>query len=365
MDTNVTKATLGRGYVVSAGVVLGLALLGHAVVALRTDPVAAAVAVAGLVPAAALASSSYWLPASGLEGEQMWSIAQWCGLGIALLTVLNVGVLVSGRPLAAMTPVLLATAVALGGATGLLIGALVELRSAARRLERGNGVLGRVIQHNLRNDLTVILGHLGELEREVPEDAQDRLERLATKVDHIVTTTDKARQIDVALATEDRPKRPVDVVGPLEDRLAAVERVHPGATVDADMPPRALVVGDWFVKTVLDNVVENALTHADGLPEFTVTVDRVGNEVIVRVVDDCPPLPENEQGVFGGTPETPLDHSTGVGLWLVRLVMESYGGEVRHEYNETGGNTIELRFRAAGAPDRLGPSHRLRRLLPG
>lgn len=370
IHASVSKRTLGRGYVVSAGVVLSLVLLAHAIAALQSNPVAAFVAAAGLVPALGLVGATYWLPASGLSSDGIWRVAQWSGLGIALLTLVDVGVLAVVRPLSSITPVLLATAVAVGGATGVLVGALLELRTEIRRLERGNAVLGRVLQHNLRNDLTVVLGHLGQLERAVAEtpvdrcEATERVRRLGDKVDDIVTTAEKARQVDVALSARNRPRQPVDVVPPLRERLQAVERAYPDATITTDLPTQARVEADWFVKTVIDNLVENVVVHAESDPELRVTVERRNGTVVVRFVDDCPPIPENELAVFTGAVETSLAHSTGVGLWLVRLVMESYGGDVSHEFVDGGGNAIELRFRAVGSSSPRSLLNRARALLP-
>jgi signal transduction histidine kinase len=333
-----------------AGVVLGLALLAHALVTVESDPMVSVVTASGLVPAGALAGSAVWLHRSDLDGAQVWTIAQWSGLGIGVLTLLNLAVLLAGPPTATMTPALLAIGIALGGVNGVLVGALLELKQTAARLEHGNDVLGRVIQHNLRNDLTVVLGRLGELENNVNGEAATHVDALTGKVNDIVMTTEKARQIDVALASDTRHVRPVDIVTPLQDRLTAIERTHPDATVEADLPDSAFIQGDWFIKTVLDNVLENALIHAADTPTLSVSVVREGKWVVVRVVDDCPPLPENERLVFSDGEETPLDHSTGVGLWLVHVVMESYDGAISHEYNEEGGNTVELRFPAASQP---------------
>lgn len=349
MQMALTKRTLGHGYIVSAGVTLSLVLLAHAAVSLETDPVVAFVALAGVAPALSLAGAAHWLPENTLEGDHIWTIAQWSGLGIAVLTLLNVGVLTTVRSLSPLTPVLLAVGVAVGGATGVVVGALLELRRSARRLAQANGVLGRVIQHNLRNDLTVVLGHLSELEHDVSDEQAASVDRLATKVDDIVSTAEKARQIDVALAGTKEETQPVDLVTPLQRRLEAVERSYPKATIETDIPDEAYVVGGWLLKTAIDNVVENVLAHSDGPPDVRVVVRRDGGSVRVRFVDSGPPIPENERVVFTAARETLLDHSTGVGLWLVRLVMESYGGDVGHEYNDGGGNTIELRFQAATA----------------
>lgn len=351
----ISKQALGRSYVVAAGVVLSLALLGHAVVALERGWLAGVLVLGGLVPSLTLAGAQYWLPASGIQGEQVWRVAEWSGLGIGLLTLCNVAVLAFGLPLSNLGPLLLATSIAIGGVTGVLVGTAIELRNTNARLRRSNDLLNRVLRHNLRNDLTVILGHLGELEANVSGQQADRVQLLEGKVDDIVATTEKARQIDVALSAEHRSQRPLDIVTDIRERTEAVTTAYPDATVETDLPESAWVYGDWLVGTVLDNVVENVIVHAEDDPHLRIDCERTGDSVTVRIADDCPRIPDHERPMFDRSAETPLNHSTGVGLWLVQSIMESYGGDVTLTASEIGGNRIDLTFPAApsGSEKRL------------
>jgi len=338
------KRSLGEAYVVAAGVTLAVGVLAHAAPAITVGPVAVLLVVAGLAPAAALAGARFWLPRTGLSGPQIWSVAVWSGLGIGLVTLVNVAVLVSGPPLGVLGPVALAASVAVGAGAGFLTGSVLELRNSTRRLERTNDVLTRVLRHNLGNDLTVLLGQLEELEREVPDEARGRVRRLQRKVDEVLTTTEKARQIDVALAAEGNNRRAIDLVSDVDRAVAAVERAHPDATISLDLPDQCWARADWLLSSVIDNVVENAVVHAQGPPEIHVSVRAVGDEVEIAVVDDCPTLPENERAAFERGVETPLEHSTGVGLRLVQLLVEGYGGSVHVEPVGDGGNELVIRL---------------------
>ncbi|MFC7027586.1 sensor histidine kinase [Halomicroarcula sp. GCM10025710] len=139
----------------------------------------------------------------------------------------------------------------------------------------------------------------------------------------MTTTTEKARQIDVALAADRRSQRPVDVVPHIRERVDAVRRAYPEATVELDCPDELVVHADWLLGTVLDNLVENAIVHNEGTPSLTVAVERCGQTACIRVTDDGPTIPETELDVFSEGTETPLHHSKGVGLWLVTWVVES------------------------------------------
>lgn len=340
-----SKRSLGTGYVVSAGVALSLALLAHAVVAFRADRPWFLVVLLGLVPALALVGANYWLPRCGIEGQQLWTVAEWCGLGIALLTLVNVAVLLVGiQPSAG--PELLASSVGIAGFVGLLAGTLLELRRSNRRLAQSNDVLNRVLRHDMRNDLNVVLGRLSELERTGSAETAEHTEALRAVVDDMVATTEKASQIDVALAADRRCQDPVDLVPYVEERVEAVREAYPEAEVDVTLPAEAMVHADWLLNRVLDNVMENAVVHSDGAPSLSVAVTVDGPTTTVRISDDCPAIPDDELDVFSGRVETPLRHSKGVGLWLVIWVVESYGGEVTFDRTD-GGNVVTLELRTA------------------
>jgi len=359
---HVRKHALGEAYVVAAGAILGLALFAHAVRAVAAGPVAVVIVLSGLVPAVALASARVWLPRTGLSGSQIWTVAMWCGLGIGLITLVNVAILASGRALGALAPVALAASVSIGAGAGFLTGSLLELRRGTRRLERTNDVLTRVLRHNFGNDLTVILGHLDELETAVSAENHDRVQRIQRKVDGLLTTTEKARQVDVALSADIDRRRAIDLVPQVRQAAAAVERAHPEATVTLDLPEHCYVRADWLLSTVVDNVIENAVVHAQGPPEINVRLRPVGDEIEFAVVDDCPQLPANERAAFEDGVESPLEHSTGVGLRLVQLLVESYGGSAHVEPVTDGGNELIVLLPRARYSGRV---RGLRRALDG
>lgn len=347
-----SKQSLGTGYVVATGVALSLALVAHAVTALSAGPPAVFVVLVGMVPALVLVGANRWLPHSGLEGAQVWTVAEWGGLGIGLVTLVHLAVSVSGVPAATMRTAILASSVALGGCIGILVGTVLELRRSRRRLAQSNDVLNRVLRHDLRNRLNVVLGHLNELERTASGETEAHTEELRGSIEDLLSTTEKARQIDVALNTAQRDQHPVDLVGALAQRLDALERAHPEAAIERDLPEEAPVRADWLLGSVVDNLVENTVVHSESAPSLAVSVDADGRTTTLRIVDDCPTIPQAELDVFSARAETPLQHSKGVGLWLVIWVVESYGGSVGFEGTPDGGNAVTLTFRTATWLDR-------------
>jgi len=346
----ITKQSLGTGYVVATGVVLSGALLAHGILTIHPSLIDVVILSVGLIPAIALGAANYWLPVSGLTGDQIWTAAEWCGLGVALFTLIKIVVLLATIPQSSMVPPILASGVAVGGFGGILFGWLLELRRSRRRLTQSNEVLFRVLRHDLRNDLNVALGHIGELQRATTEErgmsaeSKAHIRRLNDSIEDIIGTTEKARQIEYAFDADRRAQQPIDLVPHVREHATTITKSYPEATVELDLPEQSLVYADWMLDTVLQNVIENAVIHCEAAPTLYISVEEQDRSVFVHIGDNCPSIPQHERDVLGSGAETPLKHSKGVGLWLTTWIVESYGGAV-HLTATDDGNTVTLEFR--------------------
>lgn len=346
-DVELSKRQLGLAYVGGTGVVFSGVLLGRLVI---TGPAGFSLVatLASLVPALSLASASYFLTRIGLDDEQVWSVAKWGALGIGLLTLLNTGVVLVDYYVA---PVLnremgfFMSNVAAGAIAGVLVGGMWELHKTTRRLNQRNVVLNRVLRHNVRNDMNVILGHTELLEAELGA-TNDRIEAIKEKGHGIVDLTEKARLVEQVFDRDGHQCTPVDVVSIVERRVESIRAAHPDALVEADLAAEAWAWADDLLEAALDNLLENSVEHNDGPPQIGVTVEQDDGAVTVRITDNAPPIPDSELSVLSSGRETPLHHGSGLGLWLVHWLVASYDGSLSFE-QASDGNVVLLSLRAA------------------
>ena len=351
----VTKRQLGIGYLLGTGVGLLCSLVGY--LFLTAGP--AITNVVGTVIASMLAGSllyaGVWLRRSGLPEDLVWNIAKWSAVGLSIPT--GIGVLLTIVQVQAQVlylfPTLFVNTIAAGGVIGVLLGSVNELRKEHEKtleLNRKNLVMNRVLRHNIRNDMNIILGQIDRLNGHNGID-DSVIQPIKQKINDVVSLSESARRIETIGQESDQG--PVDVVSLIENQLRVARASYPDASISARLPSVAWARGDSLLSSAIDNLIENAVKHTDTDPVIDVSVERKGTDVVVRVADSGPGIPEREKEVLLGDRETSLTHSEGLGLWLVKWVIESYDGEIRFESNDPQGSVVELRLPACRRPDNL------------
>nr|WP_226042534.1 sensor histidine kinase [Natrinema sp. DC36] len=122
------------------------------------------------------------------------------------------------------------------------------------------------------------------------------------------------------------------------------------ATLSVSTADACSAWADPGLRAVVDNLLENALHHTGPEPTVEVSVTCDGEVVHLSVADDGPGIPPAEIDVVTGeTDITQLTHSSGLGLWLVRWMIDSYGGSISFAESAIGGSRVEITLEAAPA----------------
>ena len=222
-----------------------------------------------------------------------------------------------------------------------------------RQRRQQSEVLHRIIRHNLRNDLTVVLGHARRLAEELDGTAAESARTIASTANQLRDLSETVRDAEDLLGQE-TTRRPVDVTAMLREELRDF-RAREDVRVEATLPESRYVLADRPLQTALEHLLDNAVEHSD---RETTTVaidvspatDRPG-WVTIEIADDGPGIPEYETAVLTAGEETPLEHGSGIGLWIVHWLITRYGGELSFRERPRGGSVVRIDLPAAEAGD--------------
>ena len=239
-----------------------------------------------------------------------------------------------------------------------------ELRSLARafnamsgRLEadevRRRSVLADVA-HELRTPLTIIRGQAEGIADGVYPAAPERMAPILAATQTLEVLVDDLRTLALAEAGSLRLERePVDVAVLVNETLDAFRSAATaaGVTLVADLVP-ATAPADADparLRGVLGNLLANALRHtpAGGTVQVAVAPGDAGTvRVVVR--DDGEGIPPQLlPRVFDRFVKGQASTGSGLGLSIVRDVVEAHGGTVSAESAAGGGTAISITLPAA------------------
>jgi signal transduction histidine kinase len=133
----------------------------------------------------------------------------------------------------------------------------------------------------------------------------------------------------------------------LEDVLDEIRSTRAEAVVTVEGSiPRETVLANEMLDSVVRNVLKNAIQHNDeDVPAVTASAtarragegERQGDAVVVRIADNGP-VPDGQKASIFGKGEKGLESAgTGIGLYLVRTLVDTYGGDVRVEDSDPEG----------------------------
>ena len=238
----------------------------------------------------------------------------------------------------------------------------IEADVTNRRLrEQQLEVLNRVLRHNLRNAVNVIEGRAAMLRKALDGDElQAHVNAIEDRSAALASLGDKSATVRSLFGNEAAAQTTCDVTGLLTEVVDELSEEYPGAMLTASTPDSLHARADDRLKTALSELVENAIVHNDrSTPEVTVTTrppgeDRTGEWIELVVADNGPGIPDQEQETIERGEETPLQHGTGIGLWIVYWTISLYGGEISIEENAPRGTCVVLSLPQGSIETRIG-----------
>lgn len=217
-----------------------------------------------------------------------------------------------------------------------------RLKGQRERLE----VINRVLRHDIRNAMAVILGR-AEMLIDTKE-CESHAREIKQTGEDIVEYSEKARELEDIIGNNFSEKNVINVSELVDQTVADLKQKYPDAEFTVNRPERADTNVSHLIDSAIRNIVENAVEHNDkSIPQVEVTVTRSAGETeetTIKVADNGPGLPDTERRVLETGTETTLKHSSGLGLWLVYWVVSQTGGSITFRENKPRGSLITIRL---------------------
>lgn len=208
--------------------------------------------------------------------------------------------------------------------------------------------LSSKLSHELRTPLAIVrssLDNLGELERTPQQQVYlDRASDGAARLSRLLNAMSAASRLEQSLHQSERQRMDLrDMLGHLVGSYRSVYAPRTLVMTCLEEGPHWVMAAPELLAQMCDKLVENAadFTGAEGYIEFNLS--RQGRSIRLQVINTGPAIPDSLQGrlfdslTSGRTGEG--DH-LGLGLYVVRLIVEFHQGQVRAFNHPDGGKVV-------------------------
>ncbi len=201
-------------------------------------------------------------------------------------------------------------------------------------------LLNQVMRHDIRNDLQLIGAYAELLEDHVDEGGREYLETIKENTNNAVDLTAAVRDLSQVMLGGGVEERAVPLAPKLNQQIEETRSGYPKAVLTVEgMVPEIDVIGNDMLGSVFRNVLQNAIQHNDKTPpEVVVSLMERHDRIEIRVADNGPGIPDaQKEEIFGKGQKGLKSSGAGIGLYLVRSLVDGYGGDVWVEDNEPEG----------------------------
>jgi signal transduction histidine kinase/DNA-binding response OmpR family regulator len=208
------------------------------------------------------------------------------------------------------------------------------------------------VSHEFRTPLTLMIGPLEQLERDLEQkDAPAKIElaltnakRLLRMVEQLLTLSEVTA--DTAMPQRARPLRPVVYM-----QLAAFAQAAQENGIDlvaGEMPDDSVLISQDGLETILGNLISNAIKYSGRGSCVRVEARRLDDWIEILVEDNGPGInAEDAEHVFqrfGRLRHHASVPGSGLGLAVTKEVVEANGGSIRCERGSEGGAAFVIRL---------------------
>lgn len=206
-------------------------------------------------------------------------------------------------------------------------------------------LLNQVVRHDIRNDMAVVLGWGDHLREQLPEEHEQDIDRILDAARHSKQLTESVRDLIDLLGDKDPTLESInlaDIVREEVDRArSGLENRSESVIITGveEIPEDVTVAATELLSSVFNNLITNAIFHNDK-DDIRIDISTAlrDSTVVIRIADNGPGISDERKRTVFGQGEKGLESpGSGLGLYLVDNLVETYGGSVWVEDNNPEG----------------------------
>ncbi len=218
-----------------------------------------------------------------------------------------------------------------------------------KEIQERKEFLHTLLRHDLRNKIQLTQGYLDLLDMDI--ELSDKGEEYVQKAKKgTKSSVDLIEKVRTLIKSADEEMKKVRLNASIRDAVEAhQERMEEkGIEIEIEnLNETFYVSAGSLLKEVLANIIENAVKHSEG-DKIKISNEESDEKIICSIEDDGKGIPdEKKEEIFDRGYTTDEERGTGLGLFLLRDLVETYGGKVEVQDSELDGARFDIYLKKA------------------
>jgi signal transduction histidine kinase len=217
---------------------------------------------------------------------------------------------------------------------------LEALRAELAWMRQFRGEIVKLASHDLRSPLALIIGYSDLIRLDLPTDSplQDYMDTIMNAANRMTGLIDAIALLEqlrtVPLALEDHVDVGAVVRAVVDDLRGVLADRRQTVALDLDPSAPALALDRRLIADAISQIVINASQFSENGRSVRVRLETEADRLVFMVEDEGCGIPEELQPrafdafIRGKLPSGARSEGRGIGLWIVRTIVERHGGGV-------------------------------------
>ncbi|MBL6445603.1 tetratricopeptide repeat-containing sensor histidine kinase [Fulvivirga sp. 29W222] len=236
---------------------------------------------------------------------------------------------------------------------------LEEVNEELKALNEEKNMLMGVVAHDLKSPLNQIVGLIDIATKSVdniPSELNIYLEKIHSSAHNSTQMINRILDIGAIESKEEASLSNVElypiVKNLIDDFLILAEKKDITLNFEGDNEHLRALVNESYYKQIIQNLISNAIKFSPKGKSVHVSISKKGNQVVTKVIDEGPGIPEADLPKLFNKYETltarPTDgeSSTGLGLAIVKKYVDAMNGSVTCDSDIEKGTTFSVFLKA-------------------
>lgn len=212
-----------------------------------------------------------------------------------------------------------------------------ELYNQVNELQEILRLINRMLRHDILNKLQIISGYVETYRMTKKEEL---LDRILKAVDESFTYIDKLGELEKIVLTRRGGLKPVNL-------QKVAEGVAKSFNIEINIKGECVAMADEAIYSVIENLLSNAIKHGK-TDKVDILLSEIEDECEIRIIDYGIGIPpEIREQIFNESFRYGEAGGTGLGLYIVKRLVDRYGGKIWVEDTKPHGATFVIRLKAA------------------